>query len=160
MKLCSRELQILHLGVLGATSRCPHPDSRGADLHIRPEVLVEAQLRGPVGSLDQIRAGERRWDIRVSDSHPATSIISHHSQHYWWGQTTVGRYWLTSPASSPREDSRVSRRSRQQRVHHQPDLRHLTHSRASGLHLLVLQWRRHGLRLTEVIILIWNCKAK
>ena len=54
--------------------------------------------------------------------------------------------------SSSCEDSWISWPSRQQRIHHQPDLCHLSHSRAPSLHLLVLQWQCHRIRLPEVII--------
>ena len=53
--------------------------------------------------------------------------------------SSCGHSWISGP-------------SRQQRLHHQPHLRHLSYTRAPCIHLLVFQRQCHGLRLPKVTL--------
>ena len=80
-------------------------------------------------------------------SYPITLNIIGNDKHI-----SLQVFYSLSLFSSSCGHSWISGPSRQQRLHHQPDLCHLSHSRAPGLHLLVFQRQCHGLRLPKVII--------
>ena len=85
-------------------------------------------------------------------SYPITLNIIGNDQHI-----SLLVFYSPTLLSSSCGHSWISRPSRQQRLHHQPHLCHLSHSRASSLHLLVFQRQRHGLRLPKVMLVEICC---